>query len=303
MGFVSRYNEAMAINQPLQSIDPMTQCRDYQRIEQALRFIERHAPRQPSLPEIAAHLDLSEFHFQRVFREWVGITPKRFMQFLTKEYAKSLLARSDNLLSVAYDAGLSGTGRLHDLFVQCEAMTPGEYRRGGAGLNIDYVVQATPFGQCLVAQTARGICALRFLTETDDCATTIADLQHEWPQAQWRQVERGIPQVEEWFAARPAQRTRLLLKGTNFQIKVWEALLAIPYGSIVSYEGLARRIGMPTATRAVASAVARNSIAVLIPCHRVIHKIGDSGHYRWGRARKRALLAWEAAQTEIETAP
>lgn len=271
-----------------------TQCRDYRRIERALLYIERHARRQPSLAEIAAHLGLSEFHFQRLFLAWVGITPKRFLQFLTKEHAKELLNKMQSVLDVAHQAGLSGPSRLHDLFVHCEAMTPGEYRSGGAGLVIDYGVHPTPFGKCLIAQTRRGICALQFLQD-ETAADAIASLQQEWPAARLRADPQGTASVAHALAVPPNAPLRLLLKGTNFQIKVWESLLRIPYGNVASYKMVAHSIGMPQAARAVGSAIARNPVAVFIPCHRVIHKIGDTGHYRWGRARKRALLGWETA--------
>lgn len=277
-------------------VDLVTQCRDYRRIENALVFIAQHAQRQPSLAAIAAHLGLSEFHFQRLFLAWVGITPKRFLQFLTKEHAKALLKQTQSVLDTAHQTGLSGSSRLHDLFVQCEAMTPGEYRRGGEGLTIDYGVHPTPFGECLIALTARGICALQFLQDETE-ASAVAGVRQEWPHAVLQRRPHLTEAVVEALIAPPKQPLRLLLRGTNFQIKVWESLLRVPYGGTASYESIARSVGMPRAARAVGSAIGRNPIALLIPCHRVIHKIGETGHYRWGRTRKQALLAWEAATT------
>lgn len=272
--------------------------RDYERIERALHYIEANVRRQPALDEIAAHLGLSEFHFQRLFTQWAGITPKRFMQFLTKEHAKALLRRSQNVLDASLAVGLSGPGRLHDLLVSCEAMTPGELRAGGAGVVIHYGIHPSPFGECLVAETARGICHLAFVQQDRDAA--VAMLHDDWPRAQLRENEAATRALVDSIFE-PAPRARplpVLLKGTNFQLKVWEALLAIPPGTLVSYQAIARYIHMPSAARAVGAAVGQNRIAYLIPCHRVIQSLGDFGQYRWGGARKKAIVGWEAAQSQ-----
>lgn len=275
---------------------------DYARVEQALAFLQKNYQRQPSLQEIAASISLSEYHFQRLFSRWVGISPKRFMQFLTKERAKELLSRSDDLLSVAYQSGLSGPSRLHDLFVNCEAVTPGEYKSQGAGLQIGYGFHQTPFGECLLATTPRGICALSFLHNSSP-DQALADLQRIWQKAEMvEDLSRTEQLAEQIFRSRrqvEGQPLSLFLKGTNFQIKVWEALLRIPPGLVVSYETIAQAIGHPKSVRAVGNAVAHNPVQYLIPCHRVIRKMGEFGNYQAGIPRKMALLGWEAAQAQL----
>ena len=269
---------------------------DYQRVEQAIRFIRANAPRQPGLAEIAASVHLSEYHFQRLFSRWAGISPKRFLQFLTKEGAKELLAQSENLLDTTYGVGLSSLGRLHDLFVTTEAVTPGEYKSGGAGLTIRYGLHDTPFGKALIGATERGICHLGFVQGSEGKA--INTLVTDWQQAKMIEDHRATaPLVEPIFdlGKRGVTPLRLHLRGTNFQLKVWEALLRIPPGAVTSYEGLAAQAGRPGASRAVGTALGRNPIAVLIPCHRVIRKLGEFGNYRYGAVRKKALLAREFA--------
>lgn len=274
----------------------------YQRIEQAILFLEKNFRRQPSLQEIAARAHLSEYHFQRLFRRWAGISPKRFLQFLTKEYAKKLLENSQNLLDITYETGLSSPGRLHDLFVSCEAVTPGEFKNQGEGLTIDYGFHPTPFGECLLAVTERGVCNL-FFVRNDRRQRALAALKQQWQRANLRENPRVTrPLISRIFNSngQPASRPlNLLLKGSNFQIKVWEALLKIPSGSVVSYENLAEHLGMPRASRAVGNAVAKNPISFLIPCHRVIRKAGESGNYGGGPARKKAMLGWEAAHIDL----
>lgn len=273
--------------------------KDYRRIEAAIGFLEAHVGRQPGLAEIAASVDLSEYHFQRLFSRWVGISPKRFLQFLTKEYAKQLICASPNVLDAAFDAGLSGPGRLHDLFVVCEAVSPGDYRRKGQGLQIDYGFHPSPFGECFLALTDRGVCSLRFVMR-DNRDELIRDLQNSWPAANIRPNPRKAAAVAgrifDFEAHRQPAPLHLYIRGTNFQIKVWEALLRIPLGSAVSYEDIARHIGLPKSARAVGNAVGKNPIPFLIPCHRVIRKMGDFGHYGEGPARKKAMLGWEAAR-------
>jgi AraC family transcriptional regulator of adaptative response/methylated-DNA-[protein]-cysteine methyltransferase len=272
---------------------------DYARIEDAINYLSRHFRRQPDLQEIARQVNLSEYHFQRLFRRWAGISPKRFVQFLTVGYAKKLLRDSADMLQATFESGLSSPGRLHDLFVNTEAMTPGEFKQKGAGLTIHYGFHATPFGECLVATTDRGICALSFCTAGEQ-RRAVAALKKNWLGAKLVEKKNVTqPLVEQIFTPltrQNGQKLGLLLAGTNFQIKVWEALLKIPPGFVLAYDDVAALIGKPRAARAVGNAIAQNPIGYLIPCHRVIRKAGVVGDYRWGQARKRAMLAWEAAK-------
>jgi len=265
----------------------------YQLIERAIHYLEAGVQRQPDLAEISAAIGLSEYHFQRLFTHWTGISPKRFMQFLTKERAKDLLARSESLLSTTHQVGLSSLGRLHDLFITTEAVTPGEFKSNGAGLEIEYGIHGTPFGKCLIATTERGICHLAFVDGQEGDA--IDNLAEAWKQAVL--VENPVStasMVSRIFLNRRSDsRIRLYLRGTNLQIKVWEALLNIPSGSLASYEQIAARVGNPEAVRAVGSAIGHNPIAYLIPCHRVIRKSGEIGNYRYGSTRKKIILAQE----------
>lgn len=269
---------------------------DYLRIEQAILHLENHFKDQPSIEELAASLGLSESHFQRIFTRWAGVSPKRFLQFLTKESAKELLDRSKNLLETTHQLGLSSLGRLHELFITTEAVSPGEYKSRGAGVTIRYGIHPSPFGKCLIATTERGICHLSFAQTSEGDA--IDSLVEEWNQAEViEDYKATAPLVRPIFelqdGVRRGEPLKVYLRGTNFQLKVWEALLQIPPGAVTTYEGLAERIGMPQAARAVGAAVGRNPIAVLIPCHRVLRKIGDFGKYRYGASRKKALLARE----------
>ncbi len=264
----------------------------YGRIEKAIHYLDEHRAEQPRLGEAARVAGLSEFHFQRVFRQGVGVSPKRFLQFLTADFAGELLReRRASVLDAAYEAGLSGPGRLHDLMVAVHAVTPGEMKRRCAGVVIRYGIHAGPFGRCLVAITGRGICALAFVQDSEREA--VARLRERFGGARLTASDK---ETRPWARnAFRSHRAPLELWGTNFQLKVWEALLRIPAGSVACYEDVASAIGAPRATRAVASAVAANPVAMLIPCHRVILKTGAFGGYRWGTARKRALLAREAA--------
>ena len=271
---------------------------DYQRIEKAILYLEQNFQDQPPLSDIARHVHLSEFHFQRLFKRWAGISPKKFLQFLTVEYAKTLLQRAENLLEVTYETGLSSSGRLHDLFVNIEAVTPGEFKSGGDGLTIHYGFHPSPFGNCFLAATEKGICALSFVDQKNKQAA-VERLRQSWRAARLVQSENSTRQyVDIIFSRKPTadKKLSLYLKGTNFQVKVWEALLRIPPAKMVSYEDIARVVCTPRASRAVANAVANNPIAYLIPCHRVIRKTGLFGEYRWGSSRKKALLAWEASR-------
>ena len=279
-------------------------AKGYHLVEQAIRFLDGNAGRQPELREVAASVGLSEFHFQRLFQRWAGVSPKRFLQFQTTQEAKRVLAETGDLLDASYDSGLSGPGRLHDLMVSVEAVTPGEYKRKGEGLTISWGVHATPFGPCFLALTARGVCALDFL-EPDSESDALERLRAVWEYARIEHApEMTAGVAARIFAADAKQQAplALLVKGTNFQIKVWEALLRIPAGRITTYAGLAGSIGRPRAARAVGSAVAANHIAYLIPCHRVIRNTGAFGEYRWGPMRKRILLSRELAQAQVSVA-
>lgn len=273
-------------------------ARDYQKVEKSLAFLEKNRSRQPALAEIAAAAGLSDFHFQRLFSRWVGISPKRFLQYLTKEYAKELIAGSANLLDAAFDTGLSGTGRLHDLFVTCEAVTPGQYRRRGEGIEVAYGIHATPFGDCLLGVTDRGVCWLSFLQNLSE-KDVLNDLGRHWKNASLvHDPDRTGPLMDRIFTFSVPEKPaplHLYVKGTNFQIKVWEALLKIPLGHAVAYQDIAEHIGLPRAARAVGNAVGVNPIPFLIPCHRVIRKLGEFGYYGGGALRKKAILGWEAA--------
>lgn len=273
---------------------------DFRRIESAITFLQSNYTRQPELHEVARKVHLSEFHFQRLFTRWAGISPKRFLQYLTLEHAKQVLKESRSLLDATFDAGLSSPGRLHDLFVTVEAMTPGEFKAGGEGLTITYGLHATPFGECLLGATSRGVCAL-FFVQGNDRKEVRNELRSRWPKADLVESPKTTRvYVDRIFAHQSAGRLAplpLVLTGTNFQIKVWEALLRIPPGHVLSYEDVAHHIGKPKASRAVGSAVAKNPISYVIPCHRVIQSVGVTGNYRWGPARKKAMLGWEFARS------
>jgi len=272
---------------------------DYLRIEQAILYLETHYKDQPNLEELAGNIGLSEYHFQRLFTRWAGVSPKRFLQFLTKEGAKELLSRSENLLDTTHQVGLSSLGRLHDLFVTTEAVSPGEYKSRGEGVTIRYGLHASPFGKCLIAVTERGICHLGFVQTSEGNA--IDNLVADWKNARMIEDNRATASlIEPIFDASTRGKLNIHLRGTNFQLKVWEALLDIPTGAVTTYEGLAERIGQPTASRAVGTAVGHNPIAVLIPCHRVIRKVGEFGNYRYGALRKKALLAREYSYSMVE---
>jgi AraC family transcriptional regulator of adaptative response/methylated-DNA-[protein]-cysteine methyltransferase len=275
---------------------------DYKRIEKAIKFLEANFPSQPGLKEVAAHIGLSEYHFQRLFSRWVGISPKRFLQFLTKEYAKKLLENSTNLLDVTYGAGLTSPSRLHDLFVNCEAVTPGEYKKRGAGVDITYGFHPSPFGECLLARTERGVCGFYFI-KNGDRRDVLTEFKHYWQNAALSEnptvTAPLISQIFNPAAGKNKEPLHLILKGTNFQIKVWEALTRIPFGTVVTYEDVAVQVGLPKATRAVGTAVGHNPISYIIPCHRVIRKTAEFGNYGGGTVRKKAILGWEAAHANF----
>ena len=270
---------------------------DYQRIAEAIEFINAHADQQPSLEAIAAQLNLSSFHFQRLFSRWVGVTPKKYLQILTVDRAKQLLTEAQPLLAVANEIGLSGTSRLHDHFVQLEAVTPGEFKSGGAGLTIDYGVYNSPFGNIFVAATARGICKLSFIDQ-DKVELHIDDLQRRWPKANLRNQDSDrLKIIESLFTHQELKRPLSLhVTGTNFQVSVWRALLQIPAGALTSYNQIADAVGRPKAARAVGTAIGSNPVAFFIPCHRVLQQSGNIGGYLWGTTRKHAMHAWESAR-------
>lgn len=274
--------------------------RDYQRVARAIRYISEHAGEQPSLAQIAGQMHLSPAHAQRVFSRWAGVSPKQFLQFLTVQQAKRALGESESLLGSAHRAGLSGSGRLHDHFVTLESMSPQEYRGGGEGLQLGYGVADTPFGSALAVQTRRGgLCHFSFLDEAP-VEAVLDQLRGQWPSAVWHE-DAGLAQelLDPLFrASGEAVPITLRLQATNFRLRVWQALLRVPEGSICSYQQLAAMAGKPAAVRAVASAVAANPVAWLIPCHRVIRASGAFGNYRWSTERKQAMLVWERFRRE-----
>jgi len=275
-------------------------CIQYHKIAKAIAYLDENFKQQPSLDQVAEQLHMSTFHFQRLFKEWVGISPKKYLQFLTVSYAKSQLeTEKASLLNVAADAGLSGTGRLHDLFVNIEGMTPGEYKKGGQDLTINYSFAETPFGDVLVASTSKGICYLAFIENAEQ---GIEGLKKQFPNATY-QEKSDLNQDNtllifnnDW---RQLSEIKLHLKGTDFQLKVWQALLSIPQGGLVTYGEVARRINQPTASRAVGTAIGSNPIAYLVPCHRIIQSSGNTGGYRWNPIRKKAMIGWEAAKNLV----
>ena len=266
-------------------------------IARAIAHIGETVGQQPHLEEIAAAVGLSPAHFQRVFSQWVGVSPKRYQQYLTLDHAKRLLAERFTVLDTAHATGLSGTGRLHDLFLTWEAMSPGEYAAKGKGLTIRWGWFDSPFGDMLVMGTARGICGLGFSAETGR-EPALQDMMARWPEARFIQDREALG--EPVAGLLNGGKARLLMIGAPFQIKVWEALLAIPSGQVTTYGEIARHIGNPKAVRAVGTAVGRNPVSWLIPCHRALRKSGGLGGYHWGLPVKRAMLAWEAARFDAD---
>ncbi|MFE3838299.1 methylated-DNA--[protein]-cysteine S-methyltransferase [Pseudogemmobacter sonorensis] len=267
-------------------------------IARALDEIDRSGP-GVTLEDLARRMDMSPAHFQRVFSAWVGVSPKRYQQYLTLDLARELLADRHTTLETAEAAGLSGPGRLHDLFLTWEAMSPGEYARAGEGLEIRWGMFNSPFGPAMVMATARGICGIGLTAESGEAAG-FEDLAARWPRARYLRDETGLrPLAEAALAADCSAAPRLHLIGAPFQIKVWEALLRIPSGHVTTYSEIARAVGRPTAQRAVGTAVGRNPVSFLIPCHRVIRRDGALGGYHWGLRQKRAILAWEAARSGL----
>lgn len=279
------------------------QSTDYARVERAIGFLAERIEEQPKLADVAGAVGLSPHRTQRLFRRWAGVSPKRFLEFLTVEHAKTLLERSASVLDASLAVGLSGPSRLHDHFVKLEAMSPGEFKGAGKGLEIVCGVHDSPFGRVFVAASARGVCRLAFVREggsTEEEAANLAELRRAWPGAE---IARDPVRSGEWaerIFGQARERDEILIRvtGTNFQLAVWKALLAIPPGSLVSYQAVAAAAGRPEAIRAVGRAIGANPVAYLIPCHRVIRKTGALGGYRWGAVRKQALLAWESARLD-----
>ncbi len=270
---------------------------NYNRIAQAIAYIKEHFRDQPNLDEIAEKVHLSPFHFQRLFTDWVGVSPKKFLQYTSVAYAKKVLSRQASLFDAAYETGLSGTGRLHDLFIKIEGMTPGEYKNGGQDLSINYSYAESPFGKIMVASTHKGICHMVF---ADDESDALMKLHTRFPNAAFTQVVDRIQQnalfifTKDW---KKLDQIKLHLRGTDFQLKVWETLLKIPEGGLTTYGGIAHQIQKPKASRAVGTAIGTNPVAFLIPCHRIIQSTGSFGQYHWGSTRKTAMIGWEAAKT------
>jgi AraC family transcriptional regulator, regulatory protein of adaptative response / methylated-DNA-[protein]-cysteine methyltransferase len=273
---------------------------NYQRIEQAIKYLEENVQRQPELDEVAEKVHLSPFHFQRIFTEWAGISPKRFLQYLTVDYLKDKLQQSRNLTEAAELAGLSSQSRVYDLFTTLEAVTPQEYKQHGAGIRVEYGFHPSPFGLCLIGVTERGICWLSFLSSDEDPRHALEEMKAYWHNSVFHEAsELTKAFVEQVFPAVPQQKKlHLFVKGTNFQIRVWEALLRVPTGEVTTYQDIARSIQNPNALQAVGSAVGSNHIAYLIPCHRVIRKDGILGQYRWSSPRKKSIIGWEMARQE-----
>lgn len=273
---------------------------NYERIAKAIEYLRLHFKEQPSLEEVAKAAYLSPFHFQRLFNEWAGVSPKKFLQFLNVEYAKSLLAKQSTLSDVAFETGLSSTSRLHDLFISIEGMSPAVYKKGGDNLSINYSFAETIFGNIIVASTDVGICHLSFI-ENDEAAFTT--LQTQFPNAVLKQHTDLIQQKALQFFSgdwSDLSKIKLHLKGSDFQIKVWQTLLKIPLGNVSTYSSVAHTIENSRASRAVGTAIGSNPVAFLIPCHRVIKSTGLIGEYHWGSVRKSAMLGWEAALSEAK---
>jgi AraC family transcriptional regulator of adaptative response/methylated-DNA-[protein]-cysteine methyltransferase len=272
---------------------------NYQRIEQAILYLERNFHRQPELDEVAEKISLSPFHFQRIFSDWAGISPKRFLQFLTVDFLKEKLKQSKNLIEAAESAGLSGQSRVYDLFTTLEAVTPQEYKTKGFGIKIDYGFHYTPFGFCLIGVTERGICWLSFLTTNQDEKSELEKLKSQWYNSIFNE-DKALTRdyIDQIFKITDQKKLHVYVKGTNFQVKVWEALLKIPMGDVTTYKSIANTIQNSNALQAVGSAVGANHIAYLIPCHRVIRKDGILGEYRWEATRKKTIIGWEMAKSE-----
>jgi len=267
---------------------------DYYRVEKAIKYLEDNFKDQPSLEDLAKELNLSPFYFQKMFKRWAGISPKKFIQFLTVEYTKDVL-KNFGSTTATFDSGLSSTSRLHDLYINFEAVTPKEFKTLGNGLKIDYGFHQSPFGLALIGITDKGICSLQFI-DNDKRNEAIDNLRNEWSKAELIEDTKRTKEYFNKIFKNRRGRINIFVKGTNFQIQVWKALLNIPEGKLVTYKDIAEIVGIPGASRAVGSAVGSNPVSFLIPCHRVINKIGIIGNYRWGKLRKKAMIGWEASK-------
>ncbi len=290
---------------------PEVRARDYSVVAKAIAFITEYSTQQPTLDEIASHVGLSYFHFQRLFTRWAGISPKAFLQTLTVDHARHLLRQSESVLDTAYEVGLSGPGRLHDLFVSYEAMTPGDYKTGGAGLELTYGFHDSPFGICLLVVTERGLAGIAFADDHEPAgsqtpctcpegrAAALADMKSRWPRARFSEdasvTASYVGTIFGGDGVATPRKLDVVLIGTEFDVSVWRTLMCIPKGFATTYSDIARHIGNPKAARAVGSAVGRNPISFVVPCHRVLRKSGTLGGYHWGLARKQAIIGWEAS--------
>ncbi|HEV2603509.1 MAG TPA: bifunctional helix-turn-helix domain-containing protein/methylated-DNA--[protein]-cysteine S-methyltransferase [Microvirga sp.] len=276
---------------------PENPSADYERVRRIIAYISERWREQPSLDDIAAHVGLSTTHVHHLFRRWAGLSPKAFLQAITLDNAKALLAQSASVLDATYEVGLSGPARLHDLFVTHEAMTPGHYKAGGAGLTLSYGYHPSPFGEAILVATDRGLAGIGFVDDGDRAAA-LADMRRRWPKADYREDEaataplaRRVFDPTRWQAEQPL---RVVLIGTDFEVRVWQTLLRIPLGRATTYSDVAHRIGKPLACRAVGAAVGKNPISFVVPCHRVLGRSGALTGYHWGLTRKQAILGWEA---------
>ncbi|WP_212747612.1 bifunctional transcriptional activator/DNA repair enzyme AdaA [Fodinibius saliphilus] len=271
---------------------------NYERVGKAIKYINEHANEQPNLDDIAEAINLSPYHFHRMFKKWAGITPKKFLQYISINHAKEILQNDKTIAEATFQTGLSSSSRLHDLFVKIEGMTPGEYKEEGKALNIHYQFGESLFGPTLIASTGKGICHLSFVDDED---RALKQLAMRWANARIGEAkDEHIENLQHGLTSHQGNlnKVKAHIRGTDFQLKVWEALLKIPVGQLASYSDVARAINKPKASRAVGTALANNPVAYLIPCHRVIRKVGKIGQYRWGSTRKQAIIGWELAASQ-----
>ena len=288
--------------EPARLVEAENPAADYERVRRIIAFISERWREQPSLDDIASHVGLSTTHVHHLFRRWCGLTPKAFLQAITLDNAKTLLADAASVLDTTYEVGLSGPGRLHDLFVTHEAMTPGHFKAGGAGLTMRFGFHPSPFGEAILVSTEHGLAGLGFVDD-EDRAAALADMQRRWPKADYIEdaaatapLARRIFDAQTWAAEQPL---RVVLIGTDFEVRVWQTLLRIPLGKATTYSDIACRMGRPSASRAVGAAVGKNPISFVVPCHRVLGRSGALTGYHWGLTRKQAILGWEAGKLAV----
>ncbi len=267
---------------------------NYSRIKKSMEFIVENINKQPKIKEIASHVNMSEFHFQRIFKKWSGVSPKKFLQFVTLKELKKNIENVNSLVELSEMIGLSSQSRVYDLFVNVESVTPNEYKTKGKGINIQYGFHNTPFGNCFIANTNRGVCALEFVDDNNDNVLNL--FKEKWKNATITESNKDTGIIIENIFWNNQEPINTLLFGTEFQIKVWEALLKIPFGKLTSYSSIASLIENPKASRAVGSAIGKNNIAIIIPCHRVIQSLGGIGGYKWGEERKLSIIGYEKAK-------